>query len=102
MTWIVELIGGDARVGESHQLGQRGHPAGVQLLEAGGVTQLGRPVDGKGQLGVQRLFRPQGASLSNTAIRSGSGTKSGESRSVTAATNSTIDLFAVVSRQPGS
>src|SRR5437764_6325822 len=41
-------------------------------------------------------------SLSNTAMRSRSGTKSGESGSVTAATNSTIECFAVVSRQLGS
>ena len=41
-------------------------------------------------------------SLSNTATRSRSGTKSGEPGSVTAATNATIDCFAVVSRQPGS
>src|SRR3954471_9994717 len=41
-------------------------------------------------------------SLSNTATRSRSGTKSADSASVTAATNSIIACFAVVSRQLGS
>ncbi len=41
-------------------------------------------------------------SLSNTAMRSRSGMKSGESGSVTAATNSMIDCFAVVARQLAS
>jgi hypothetical protein len=48
-------------VGERHQLDQGTHPAGMQLFEAGGMTELGRPVDRKGQLGVHRLFCPQRA-----------------------------------------
>ena len=57
----VEFTGGDARMGERQQLHQGRHPARVQLFEAGGMTQLSRPVQRKNQLGVHGLFRPQRA-----------------------------------------
>jgi len=57
----VELIGGDARVGERQQLHQGRHPARVQLFQAGGMTQLGRPVQREYQLGVHGPLGPQRA-----------------------------------------
>jgi hypothetical protein len=48
-------------MGERDQLGQRRHPARVQLFQAGGMTQLSRPVQREHQLSVDRLFGPQGA-----------------------------------------
>jgi hypothetical protein len=48
-------------VRERHQLHQGRHPARAQLVEAGRMAQLGRPVHGEDQLGVRGLFGPQGA-----------------------------------------
>src|SRR6185437_14372697 len=98
----VKLVGGDARVGEGQQLEQGFHPARVQLFQAGGMAQLGGAVQREDQLGVDGCSVHSVPSLSNTATRSRSGMKSGESGSVTAATNSMIDCLAVVSRQLGS
>ncbi len=46
-------------MGERHQLHQGRHPARVQLFQAGRMTQLGRPVQRKYQLGVHGLLGPQ-------------------------------------------
>ena len=57
----VEFIGGDAGVSELDQLNQGRHAARVQLFQAGGMTQLGRPVQREDQLRVHGLLGPQRA-----------------------------------------
>jgi len=57
----VEFLGGDARVGERHQLDQGLHAARAQFREVGGMAQLGRPVQREDQLGVHGLLGPQRA-----------------------------------------
>ena len=66
------------------------------------MAQLGRPVQREDQLGVPGLLGPQRAVVVEYRDAVPLGDESGESGSVTAATNSTIDCLAVVWRQLGS
>ena len=57
----VKFIGGDAGVSELDQLNQGRHAARVQRFQAGGMTQLGRPVQREHELRVHGLLGPQRA-----------------------------------------
>src|SRR5581483_11459665 len=81
----VEFPGGEARVGEGQQLGQGLHPSRVQLLKAVGWPSSAARSSAKTSWAYTGCSVHNVPSLSNTATRSRSGTKSGASGSVTAA-----------------
>ena len=113
---LLELLGGHAGVRGHDDFGQRVFAAGERglhvALEQRGERLLVLPlgmlrrerlhaVEREEELDIHRLLAQSVPSLSNVAMRSATGTKSGEPAFVTLATKSTMACLAAPSFQEG-
>jgi hypothetical protein len=98
----VELVSDDRPVGELDEIKNRWDAAGLKFFHRCGLPELRRARSMANATCVYGFSVESVPSLSKTATRSSSGTNASESGSVTSLTNSTIEVFAVVSRQLGS